>query len=430
MTGKEILSRVLTIAAIALGLCVMAQGAPRYQVLHAFGKGTDGAGLWGSVVFDKKGSLYGTTSGGGTYGAGSVFKLTPHADGAWGEGLLHSFDYHAEGAGPTGGLILDQAGHLYGTTQGGGAHDGGDVFELISGPSGWTENILYSFGARRNDAYAPYAGLVMDDVGNLYGTGHSVFELLPGSDNWSERVLHCFCSCSNCRDGDAPFAGVILDVEGNVYGTTENGGIPCGSSGCGVVYEIEHGPNGWHEKVLHYFANNGKDGVGPGVGALFMDTYGALYGTTSGGGSHTCFVGEGDATASEPKVGRFPGNTIGNCGTVFKLTKAADGSWNEAVLYNFKGGSTGSGPGGGVVMDRYGNLYGTTIYGGAGGSGVVYKLAPETKGKWRYTLLHTFTGADGAQPDANLILDDKGNLYGTTATGGAYGGGVVFEITP
>jgi uncharacterized repeat protein (TIGR03803 family) len=81
-------------------------------------------------------------------------------------------------------------------------------------------------------------------------------------------------------------------------------------------------------------------------------------------------------------------------------------------------------------MDRYGNLYGTTIYGGAGGSGVIYKLSPRANGKWTYTLLHTFTGADGAQPDANLILDDKGNLYGTTATGGTYGGGVVFEITP
>jgi len=403
----------------------------QYRVLHAFGDGNDGAGLWAGVAVGAKGNLYGTTSGGGTYKGGTAFELMPSPHGSWTEAILHNFNSGSQdGAGPFGGVILDAAGNLYGTTElGGGQYEYGTVFKLVPGPDGWTETILHRFGPH-DKAGAPYAGVVIDGTGNLYGTAGAVFELSPTASGWTEKTLHRFCSWSDCRDGDAPLAGVILDAAANVYGTTEDGGIPCGSSGCGVVYEIEHGPNGWHEKVLHYFDNNGKDGVGPGVGALFMDSTGALYGTTTGGGSHTCFANEGHAISTEPRVGRFPGNTIGNCGTVFKLTKAADGSWNEAVLYNFKGGSTGSGPGGGLVMDKSGNLYGTTIYGGAGGSGVVYKLAPETKGKWRYTLLHTFTGADGAQPDANLILDGKGNLYGTTATGGAYGGGVVFEITP
>jgi uncharacterized repeat protein (TIGR03803 family) len=101
------------------------------------------------------------------------------------------------------------------------------------------------------------------------------------------------------------------------------------------------------------------------------------------------------------------------------------------MLYSFAVGSSGSGPGAGVVLDQAGNLYGTTIYGGTNCyCGVVYKLAPQANGKWRYTVLHTFIGSDGAQPDANLILDDKGNLYGTTAIGGAAGAGVAFELTP
>jgi uncharacterized repeat protein (TIGR03803 family) len=115
---------------------------------------------------------------------------------------------------------------------------------------------------------------------------------------------------------------------------------------------------------------------------------------------------------------------------VYELSRNGNGRWKETLLYNFQSG-TGYGPGAGVVFDKSGNLYGTTVYGGSGscGCGVVYKLAPGSGGTWTYSVLHTFTGTDGAQPDANLVLHN-GKLYGTTITGGTGGAGVVFELTP
>jgi uncharacterized repeat protein (TIGR03803 family) len=244
----------------------------------------------------------------------------------------------------------------------------------------------------------------MDNAGNLYGTGHAVFELLPGSDGWGEEVLHHFCSWSNCRDGDGPFAGLILDGSGNLFGTTEDGGGNCGA--CGVVFELTPtSGGGWKETVLHAFDNNGKDGYTPGDGALLMDGSGNLYGTTE----------------------------VGGCcgGTVFKMTPGSKGHWTETILYNFKPGASGWFPTAGVVMDKAGNLYGTTDDGGTSSCdcGLVYKLAP-ANGKWTYTVLHRFSGADGAVPAGNLTLDDKGNLYGGTVLGGGTGNGVIFELTP
>jgi uncharacterized repeat protein (TIGR03803 family) len=139
---------------------------------------------------------------------------------------------------------------------------------------------------------------------------------------------------------------------------------------------------------------------------LALDASGNLYGTTADGG------------------------TTGS-GVIFKLSPASGGKWHESILYNIPGGAEGDEPAAGVVMDQAGNLYGTTIAGGSGcDCGVVYELSPGKNGEWKYTVLHTFVGSDGAEPDANLILDGKGNLYGTTATGGSGGAGVAFELTP
>jgi len=406
--SKTSLSRALASALLAFVLCAPAGAAPRYKVLHAFGKGKDGGGLWSPVTLDKKGSLYGATSGGGTHGQGIVFQLLPHPDGVWHEAILHSFPSSPEdGQGPNGGLIQDASRHWYGTTAGGGAdHTAGTVFQLTHGAGGWKESPIYSFGTQHEDEGQPWAGPIMDGSGNLYGTTRTTaFELAPGADGWHERVLHRF-GIEN-GDGSAPYAGLILDPGGNLYGTTRYGGTGCGGEGCGVVYELSPTLGGkWKETILHRFDDNGKDGAVPGWGALFMDGSGRLYGTTENGGSGTGF------------------------GTVFRLTPNAEGHWQETILYSFES-SGGSGPGAGVVMDKVGNLYGTTIYGGSAcGCGVVYKLAPGPEGKWKYTVLHTFQGYDGAQPDANLILDNQGNLYGTTATGGTYGAGVAFELTP
>ena len=404
---KTSLWRVATVVAV-LSLCVVAHAAPKYRVLHAFGGGKDGGGLWDSLIIDLKGHIYGTTSGGGSYGYGAVFQLTPHDNGGWTEKIIHSFDFHKEGAVPTGSLVLDPAGQLYATAAHDGAHDGGDVFAMTRGIDGWKETVIYSFGDNQGDGGDPYAGLIRDQAGNLYGTTPyggtnegTVFQLQPTSQGWNEMPLYSFCSKAKCIDGDGAFAGLILDTARNLYGTTESGG----AYGGGTVYEVERTATGWKEKVLHSFVLNYKDGHTPGVGALIMDGAGNLYGTTAGGGC---------------------------CGgVVFKLTPGSGGHWTETILYTFRGGASGFEPGAGVVMDKAGNLYGTTIAGGSGcGCGVVYELSPNAKGKWKYTVLHTFLGSDGAQPDANLILDDKGNLYGTIATGGANGGGVVFELTP
>ena len=239
-----------------------------------------------------------------------------------------------------------------------------------------------------------------------------MFELAPGSGGWSEAILHRFQPSyygHPAPGGSNPYAGLILDRSGNLYGTTANGGANCSGWSCGVVYELARtSGGGWKETVLHRFRNDGKDGVRPGWGALFMNGPGSLYGTTSQGGTNICYAG---------------------CGTVFKLTKSAKSRWKETILYDFKSGPTGFSPNAGVVMDKAGALYGTTDYGGYGDCGVIYKLAPKPKGKWQYTVLHIFNGYDGCVPEGNLVLDKKGNLYGGTVLGGG-GYGVVFELTP
>jgi len=380
---------------LAVALASGSSAAPKYKVLHGFTGGSDGGGLWGSLTLDGKGNVYGATTT-------TIFVLTPHSDGMWGFAVLQRFSKDGP---PNGGLIFDGAGNLYGTTQICCPYGYGEVFELSPGSRGWKKKVLYHFSAK-DHAGAPWDGPIMDKAENLYGTGGSAFELSPTSDGWRFTSLHEFPSFSG--DGINPYAGLVMDAAGNLYGTTENGGInDCGfSDGCGTVYELSPTAGGKSkEHILHKFGH-GNDGVSPALGALVIDRSGAVYGTTDIGG----------------RLGY---------GTVFKLTPGSDGKWTEAILHNFTSGAGGDHASAGVVMDKSGNLYGTTIGGGSGcDCGVVYKLAPGQNGKWIYTVLHTFIGSDGAQPDANLILDDKGNLYGTTATGGPGGYGVAFELTP
>jgi uncharacterized repeat protein (TIGR03803 family) len=398
-----------------LGLCIPLESnaAPKYKLLANF-TGTGGSGPYGGVVIDKEGNLYGTTAGGGTGsctgGCGIVFELTPGKDGAWIESELHTFENDGrDGEDPYSGLILDTEGNVYGTTSSGGTHFSGVVFELTHHGAGiWDETVLYNFCARQNcnDGGSPTAGLVMDHAGNLYGAAHDVFELSRGSGHWEEKVLHRFCSWPNCRDGSGAGSTPILDATGNLYATAEEGGRNCSS--CGVVLELTPASGGrWKELVLHAFDNNGKDGYTPGNGAaLIMDGSGNLYGTTETGGC---------------------------CGgIVFKLTPVSNGHWKETILYNFKPGANGSFPTAGVIMDKAGNLYGTTADGGSTscGCGVIYKLAPTKNGKWTYSVLHRFSGADGAFPAGSLMLDDKGNIYGGTVLGGSTDNGVIFELTP
>ena len=365
-------------------------------VLYTFvGPPEDGNQPSGSLIMDAKGNLYGTTQGGGSDKNGVVFKLDPTTRK---ETVLYSFTGGADGSQPWASLIMDAQGNLYGTTTSGGSYKNGVVFKLD--PTTRKETVLYSFigGA---DGGSPQAGLIMDAQGNLYGTtnyGGShppngvVFKLDPTTRK--ETVLHSFGQTSG--DGTTPTAGLIMDAQGNLYGTTLQGG----SDANGVVFKLD--PTTRKETVLHRFTG-GADGSQP-LAGLIMDAKGNLYGTTTLGG--------------------YGG------GVVFKLDPTTR---KETVLHEFIGGKTdGETPYAGLIFDAQGNLYGTTTNGGDEGCecyGVVFKLDPTTR---KETVLHSFgqTSGDGTTPWAGLIMDAKGNLYGTAWAGGAYYDGVVFKVTP
>ncbi|HEY6764497.1 MAG TPA: choice-of-anchor tandem repeat GloVer-containing protein [Candidatus Sulfotelmatobacter sp.] len=397
-------------AALAVLLpCLVALAQSQFTVLHNFDPNLgEGAGLWNSVAFDTQGNMYGTTRGGGAHSYGTVFELSPNADGTWNQAVLHSFaNGDTDGYLPISSVLVDGSGNLYATAEEGGSGHlhSGTVFEMIPSSTGWTLKVLHNFGSTTTDGASPKAGLVMDRLGNLYGTASNVFELTPKSSGWIESVLYSF---PGINGGNGPYAGVILDPSGNLYGTAQAGGAYAG----GVAYEIRHAAKRWKESVPHSFGAFPQDGVGPSNGNLTMDNAGNIYGTTFAGGATTACEGNG-------------------CGTIFKLSPTTGGHWKETVLYSFQSVATGFGPGAGVTLDSAGNIYGTTIYGGSTSCacGVVYKLSPNSDGTWIYTILHSFSGNDGGQPLANLVLYN-GNLYGTAVGGGSGGGGVVFEITP
>ena len=260
------------------------------QLLHSFANNNiDGVYPQASLIMDSARNLYGTTGNGGSSGAGTVFELVKSSTG-YSEQVLYSFSGGADGSSPQAGLIMDSAGNLYGTTGSGGSSGDGTVFELVKSSTGYTEKVLYSFKGG-SDGRTPVAGLLMDSVGNLYGTTESgggstncdggcgtVFELVKSSTGYSENVLYSFTG--SYGDGATPIAGLVMDSFGTLYGTTGAGG----SSGAGTVFELVKSPTsptGWSEKVLHSFADD-TDGGAP--NGLTMDASGNLYGTTSSGG--------------------------------------------------------------------------------------------------------------------------------------------------
>lgn len=427
------LSRTLASIAVIVAFATIAasnlRAARKEKVLHAFNGGKGGSDSYSSLVFDSLGNLYGTTQRGGDLtpcdgaGCGVVFKLSPSSNGKWKETVLHTFSGGKDGAFPSAGLTFDSAGNLYGTTELGGNTSAplcqesgcGVVFKLTPDSSGhWKESVLHSFNG--NDGDAPFAGVIFDASGNLYGTtvgggdtqGHGVvFQLTPTANGkWKETVLHRF---TGGKDGALPFAGVIFDKNGNLYGTADSGGdlSNCLGSGCGVVFRLTPGSRGkWKENVLHAFAG-GKDGATP--FDLVLDSAGNLYSTTNSGGK------------------------LGN-GTAFQLSPSTGGGWKKTTLHNFGGSGDGGGPGAGLILDAAGNLYGTTIFGGqscGSGCGIVFELTPTSNDHWKERILYSFRGGDdGGAPSADLTIDSGGNLYGTTPGGGAHNAGVVFEVSP
>ena len=405
--------RATLLAIFTVTVFVTGTLAATEKVLHNFQSNfRDGFNPDAGLIFDGSGNLYGTTFYGGAYGAGRVFELTPAKGGGWTEKVLHNFGKGMDGFYPYAGLVFDSSGNLYGTTQSGGAYNYGTAFELTpKAGGGWTEKVLHSFNYP--NAATPWAGLTVDSSGNLYGTTRSsgaygvgtVFELTPkAGGGWREKVLHNF-NGSNGKDGASPVAGLILDSSGNLYGTTSEGGAYV----YGTVFELTpKAGGGWTEKVLHSFGGMG-DGISPYAGLIF-DSSGNLYGTTSSGGSD-------------------------GYGAVFELTPKADGGWTEKLLHSFivNGKNDGYSPVSGLVFDSSGNLYGTTQSGGAYYVGTVFELTPKVGGGWTEKIVHNFDSnnhKDGYSPIAGLIIDATGNLFGTTYSGGTYGYGTVFEIKP
>jgi len=307
--------------------------------------------------------------------------------------VLYNFTCAPDGAYPYAGLVRDAAGNLYGTTIGGGSFSDGTVFKIDTTGD---ESVLHSFTGGA-DGEGPYAGLVFAD-GYLYGAASAggpsdagvVFKM---TTRGKETVLHSFTGGDG--DGAYPEGNLARDAAGNLYGTTYYGG----ASDYGVVFKVDTTNM---ETVLHSFAGYPTDGAYPHLSSLLLDTAGNLYGTTYVGGAY------GD-------------------GVVFKL----DTTNEKTVLHNFTGGADGGNPFGALFRNSAGSLYGTASTGGTApcsynGCGVVFRVSTTD----RETALYSFAGSptDGQSPMGGLVRDSAGNLYGTTPYGGAFDNGVVFKL--
>jgi uncharacterized repeat protein (TIGR03803 family) len=389
-------SRTILLVTLSLLLVsVSAFAVDKFKALYRLSafKG-DGYGPTGDLLMDAAGNLYGGTA------SGTVFQLAPNGSGGYNYNVISTCCAYG-----LGGFVMDAAGNLYGTTYFGLA------FELSPTTSGpWTYTEVYSFDGTIASA------LTIDASGNLYGAAASggaygdgyIFELSNSSGSWVLTDLFDF----NGTDGAEGFGasglapGVIMDSQGDLYGATFGGG----TSGDGVVFKLHNNSGTWTETVLHDFV--GSDGANP-VAKLVMDASGNLYGTASEGGAH-------------------------GSGTVFETTLIGS-TWVTYDLYDFAGyPSDGAYPSSPLVVDASGNLYGATAAGGpsdecevetSDGCGTAFELQVRS-GHGKETILHNFLSeADGGVP-GGLIADSSGNLYGATMFGGPPLGGLIFELTP
>ncbi|MGA8489083.1 MAG: choice-of-anchor tandem repeat GloVer-containing protein [Terriglobales bacterium] len=411
-------AQAISWSALLLGLCLtvmpQAMAGVRYKTLHVFTGRRDGGLPAFNLALDSTGNLYGVTSAGGpeckskNY-CGTVFQLMQLTDGKWEEKVLHGFTKWGDGDGPNGGPAIDAKGNLYGAATAG---PGGiaALYQMAPEAGGWSYKLIYGHGAGLT--------VLFDKADNIYGYlgpgtygSGAVSELIHKSKGWAPKTLYSFCNPYSCPDGDGPLAPPSWDGAGNLYGTTYfggNGPPNCpGSLGCGVAFQMTPNSDGsWTYHVLHRFANFKTDGQYP-YGGLTVDSKGNVYGTTTEGGK------------------------FGN-GTVFELTPTSGGHWKQTVLYDFPNIYLGGAPWANLLFDKAGNLYGT-----AGGGnlscpqtcGVIFKLAPQAGGNWKYSLVHKFNGTDGDSPNG-LTMDGAGNLYGTTEYGGEYNYGGAFKLMP
>ncbi len=404
---------VLIFVLLFMTLAAQPAQAQTFKVLYNFTGGPDGGYPVAGLTMDRGGNLYGTIGFGGANGHGAVFKLS-HQGSGWVFNLLYSFQAGYDGADPEARVILGPDGSLYGTTFYGGGYGCsgggcGTIFKLRPQPRAcltafcpWTETVLYRFSGGY-DGSNPVGDLIFDQAGNLYGTTISggmagchdgcglVYELTPSNGFWAETVLYSF---TGGNDGGGPNGGVIFDQRGNLYGVTSWGGY-----GVGTVYELTPSVSGWVDETLFDFT--GEYGRLP-VGSLVLDEFGDLYGVTQSN-----IVGGGFRP-----------------GTAYEIAKS-NGGWVLKTYWAFYFWY----PTAGLNMDAAGNLYGTaTGIHQRDSYGAVFKFTSDLK---TLTSLHAFTGGDdGEDPQCSVLIDAGGNLYGTTSAGGAYGYGVVWQITP
>jgi uncharacterized repeat protein (TIGR03803 family) len=395
----------------------LARGSNTVTTLATF-NGTNGANPYDGLVMDQNNNLYGTTANGGSSNDGTVFEL---AQGSNTITTLATFN-GTNGQNPLGGLVLDQSGNLYGSTADRTQSSFGTIFELAKGSG--TITTLATFDGS-NGAF-PSATLLRDSNGNLYGTAGTIFELAKGSN-----TITTLASTTNL------FCSLITDSSGNLYGTSANGGV----FGDGTVFELVKGSNTVTTlaSFVNNGSNPGGSLVMDQSGNLYgittaggPENLGTIYELPKGGRSIITLATFDGTGAANPVGGLIldqSGNLYGvtqlggsiNNGTIFEL---AQGSNTITTLASFTG-ANGLVPNGALVMDQSGNLYGTADVGGADGDGVVYELA---KGSNTITPLASFNGPNGIEPDGALILDSSGNLYGTASLGGASQDGTIFEL--
>ena len=419
----------------------LSPGGDNETVLWTFSGSTDGNTPLSGIIRDAGGSLYGTTRSGGyhPYYPGVIYQLIPNGSNST-EILLHEFS-GTDGYWPYAALVFDSKGNLYGTTSGGGnTWNGGvsgpcngwgcgTVFELNKA-SGWTEYVLYNFqdGA---DGGVPRGPVTFDPHGNLYGTTHeggnvsctigapygcgTIFKLTPSGNNWIKITIHAFSG----TDGAFPASRLAIDAHGNLFGTALGGtGTSCSTDGCGVIFKLSGHGSSWTETVIHDFTGGSDGGMIPTQSqtGLLADTKGNLYGATSAGGKY------GD-------------------GLVYELTHTGS-TWREKVLFNFSSTTAAKNPTGELSFDAHGDLFGSagggsdTCPGGRHNApcGTVYELSPTIKGLWKETDLYSFAdNGGGFNPNGGLAINAAGDIFGTTQStdvGNLSCCGVVFELAP
>jgi len=356
-----------------------------FAVLYTFTGGNDGANPISSLIADRLGNLRGTASRGGAGGAGVVYELAPPAKGQtnWTETTLLGFDGTDGDVPGYGHPTLDNEGNLYGATVAGGSGGYGNVY-MLTPDNNVALNYVFTGGS---DGEHPYSDIVVDKHGDVYGTtyeggangaGGTVYEVMPSG---IQTVLYSFCSQTNCTDGAGPFAQLLIDKKGNLYGTTVEGGAGAGGGGDGggTIFELSppnRGQQTWTETVLYSFQNTPDPKI-PFAG-LIADESGNFYGTTDLGGTGSCDDGCGAVFELAPDTGQ--------CTSI--------SGWCETTLYNFQGGNDGQNPWAALVEDKNGNLYGTTTLGGADNDGTVFKLAPDGTETILYTFTGGNDGAN------------------------------------